>query len=124
MNGYLCFCGNAWEGRFCELDKNECNSNPCAHGGACEDAVGGYVCDCPNGYSGKCHNLYRFKNVLNVNTVAVGKIEREKFVARGFNGTSQWLVPSNNLAINLAEIYQLNHPMTLHSQIKSSTESE
>lgn len=39
-------------GSRCELEINECLSNPCVNGGACEDQTGGYVCNCPVGFSG------------------------------------------------------------------------
>lgn len=33
-------------------DINECESDPCEHGGSCRDKVNGYVCDCPPGRTG------------------------------------------------------------------------
>lgn len=39
-------------GSRCELEINECLSNPCLNGGVCEDLMGGYVCNCPVGFSG------------------------------------------------------------------------
>lgn len=39
-------------GSRCELEINECLSNPCVNGGVCEDQAGGYVCNCPVGFSG------------------------------------------------------------------------
>ena len=31
---------------------NECSSNPCQNGGACNDGVNGYTCACVPGYVG------------------------------------------------------------------------
>ncbi len=33
-----------------EID--ECDSDPCVNGGTCHDAVNGYTCECPVGYTG------------------------------------------------------------------------
>lgn len=33
-------------------DVNECLSEPCEHGGTCEDRLGSYVCHCPQGFRG------------------------------------------------------------------------
>ena len=37
---------------FCDLDIDECASNPCQHGGACSDGVNKYNCVCEGGYEG------------------------------------------------------------------------
>ncbi|XP_037706510.1 sushi, nidogen and EGF-like domain-containing protein 1 isoform X5 [Choloepus didactylus] len=34
------------------LDIDECRSQPCLHGGSCQDGVGGYLCLCSAGYEG------------------------------------------------------------------------
>ena len=34
------------------LDTNECASNPCQHGGTCNDQVNQYTCTCAPGYEG------------------------------------------------------------------------
>ncbi|XP_075333367.1 coagulation factor X isoform X1 [Odontesthes bonariensis] len=34
------------------VDGNACESNPCAHGGQCKDAIGSYTCYCQEGYKG------------------------------------------------------------------------
>lgn len=36
----------------CEMEINECESNPCRNGGSCLDRFNMFVCECPPGYSG------------------------------------------------------------------------
>ena len=36
----------------CEVDLNECESQPCLNGGNCHDFVRFYVCDCAQGFQG------------------------------------------------------------------------
>lgn len=39
-------------GSRCELEIDECLSNPCLNEGVCEDLTGGYTCTCAVGFSG------------------------------------------------------------------------
>lgn len=68
-----------FEGPQCEVDINECGSNPCMHGGRCiekswkglygvepllpehydQRCAAGYICSCPSGTTG---NSYRQPN--------------------------------------------------------------
>uniref|UniRef100_A0A672LG93 Neurogenic locus notch homolog protein 2-like n=1 Tax=Sinocyclocheilus grahami TaxID=75366 RepID=A0A672LG93_SINGR len=50
---YLCACKPGWEGKNCEREKNECQSNPCQNGGTCNDHLNGYTCVCVPGFYGK-----------------------------------------------------------------------
>uniref|UniRef100_A0A8C3A960 Crumbs cell polarity complex component 2b n=1 Tax=Cyclopterus lumpus TaxID=8103 RepID=A0A8C3A960_CYCLU len=45
----LCWCCGLWglTGVHCEVDINECDSNPCKKGATCEDAINSYRCHCP-----------------------------------------------------------------------------
>lgn len=39
-------------GDECDIDINECDSNPCHHAGTCLDQPNGYTCHCPHGWVG------------------------------------------------------------------------
>ena len=39
-------------GKFCEVDLNECESEPCFNGGTCVDRPGYFVCICVEGFGG------------------------------------------------------------------------
>ena len=40
-------------GKQCEINVDECVSNPCQNDGTCIDDVNGYYCECITGFSGK-----------------------------------------------------------------------
>ncbi|KAJ8920527.1 hypothetical protein NQ315_005396, partial [Exocentrus adspersus] len=50
--GYECVCVPGVTGQNCEININECDSNPC-HYGTCVDKIGGYICECEEGYEGE-----------------------------------------------------------------------
>lgn len=39
-------------GLTCQEDTDECQSEPCLHGGTCSDTVAGYICQCPEAWGG------------------------------------------------------------------------
>ncbi|TRY59971.1 hypothetical protein DNTS_012430 [Danionella cerebrum] len=39
-------------GDFCELEMNECCSEPCLNGAICQDLINGYQCRCRPGWTG------------------------------------------------------------------------
>ncbi|XP_067845710.1 protein crumbs homolog 1 [Heptranchias perlo] len=45
--GYICKCQHGFTGSHCEMDVNECDSNPCQNGGTCQNTVESYICHCP-----------------------------------------------------------------------------
>lgn len=53
-----CSCTAGFTGQRCEINVNECSSNPCANGGTCHDAINGYTCSCAPGYSGRNCDLH------------------------------------------------------------------
>ena len=55
---FACECQPGFSGALCAVDRNECDPDPCANGGACsevaDDASGGaYTCACRSGYAGE-----------------------------------------------------------------------
>ena len=47
-----CFCPAGFTGERCEINVDECASQPCYNGGTCVDSPQGYRCECPRGYTG------------------------------------------------------------------------
>lgn len=41
------------KGVNCEMEFDECWSQPCRNGATCRDALGTYFCDCPPGFVGE-----------------------------------------------------------------------
>lgn len=40
-------------GDKCEVDINECDSDPCFNGATCNDLIDGFSCSCLPGFKGK-----------------------------------------------------------------------
>ncbi|RXN10513.1 eyes shut-like protein [Labeo rohita] len=49
--GFRCRCRQGFTGPRCEINIDECSSNPCLHG-FCYDAMDGFYCLCNPGYAG------------------------------------------------------------------------
>ncbi|XP_015211168.2 protein crumbs homolog 1 isoform X1 [Lepisosteus oculatus] len=52
FNDYNCTCPPGWTGLKCEINIDNCASNPCIHGN-CTDRTLAYECKCDPGYTGK-----------------------------------------------------------------------
>ena len=62
-----CLCPMGFSGDFCELEVNECESNPCVQADECVDLVADYRCECLPGYTGKVTETQRINNVSTLN---------------------------------------------------------
>jgi hypothetical protein len=47
--GYTCQCLPGFTGQMCEVNVDDCLSEPCKHG-RCIDNINGFVCQCYQGY--------------------------------------------------------------------------
>jgi hypothetical protein len=52
INSVTCTCAPGFQGPFCDINFNECQSNPCQFSGTCNDLVNSYDCSCHAGYTG------------------------------------------------------------------------
>ncbi|XP_019763330.2 protein crumbs isoform X1 [Dendroctonus ponderosae] len=50
-DGYECLCVKGVIGENCQININECESNPCQFG-TCIDKIGDYECECEDGFEG------------------------------------------------------------------------
>ena len=48
----MCECDEGYEGEQCDINPDNCASNPCQNDGTCVDSDGYYVCVCVFGYTG------------------------------------------------------------------------
>lgn len=57
IGGYECDCfGTGYQGTYCEVDIDECDSSPCLNNGSCTNLDGSYKCSCVPEFFGKnCH---------------------------------------------------------------------
>nr|XP_040052763.1 delta-like protein B [Gasterosteus aculeatus aculeatus] len=53
QGSYTCTCRPGFTSKNCEIETNECDSNPCKNGGSCKDLENDYSCECPQGFYGK-----------------------------------------------------------------------
>ena len=52
-NSRTCHCKGGYTGNDCEINIDECSTNPCGLHGDCDDLVNEYKCTCHGGYKGE-----------------------------------------------------------------------
>ncbi|ODN02982.1 Protein eyes shut [Orchesella cincta] len=51
-SSHQCYCRNGFTGYSCQINWDECRSNPCLNGGSCVDGIASFNCSCPENFAG------------------------------------------------------------------------
>ena len=61
---YYCNCSDGYTGLHCEMDIDECVSDPCQNDAECTDRPGTYQCVCQPGWAGKNNTINKTETLL------------------------------------------------------------
>lgn len=61
---YKCYCIDGYTGVNCEINSNECWSNPCLNGGTCIDGIANFNCICLEGFTGSLKYSLKFMKFI------------------------------------------------------------
>ena len=56
-NNFQCSCLAGFSGTFCEVNIDDCESNPCNNGGNCVDGIASFTCECSSRFMGDTCDL-------------------------------------------------------------------
>ena len=52
FQSYECECQPGYTDKHCDVNIDDCASNPCKNGGRCKDGINSYKCFCEDGWEG------------------------------------------------------------------------
>ena len=55
--GHHCLCDTGFTGSRCELNIDDCLSNPCIHGSCKDNGTDRFICMCDSGFEGHTCNI-------------------------------------------------------------------
>ena len=104
----ICVCEKGYKGEFCEININECESNPCMNNATCVDSIRGHFCLCANKFvdsdcccndaPNPCVNVMKEFNGKKDKTVRYPHpYTMEKFIVCSLEGNAQILACPNDL---------------------------
>lgn len=53
------------------VDIDDCQPDPCMHGGVCKDGINSFTCGCAHGFKGDICEISMFYNSIKVQTIFI-----------------------------------------------------
>lgn len=96
---------SGFSGKMCQVDEDECESNPCLNGATCKDEVGSYTCQCPPGFNGtRCET--------GINTMAeIQKESKERVcISKRSKRLDRWIFQNSRMYFKAVKQTPIIHP--------------